>query len=118
MEVDVAAIKKIIDTMENWNIAEREVYIRLSMMEWDRKYALAVQAKNEAAIAEEEARGRAAGLAKGLAKGRAEGLAEGRAEVERQFTINAIERGLKTEDIMRATGMTEARVDELRSQAG
>ncbi|MDR1599292.1 MAG: PD-(D/E)XK nuclease family transposase [Oscillospiraceae bacterium] len=104
---------------------ERDKYIRRCVAERDRLYSIAIQARKVSTAfaegeAKGEARGRAEGEAAGEARGRAEGEAageaRGKAEAARQFAISAIMSGLKTEDITRITGMTEAQVDELRSR--
>ena len=68
--------------------------------------------------AEMEAEGRAEGLTEGIAKGRTEGKAEGRVEGKKIQALETaktlLEMGLSIQQIIKATGLTEEEIMQLK----
>lgn len=55
------------------------------------------------------------GKAEGLAEGKAKGLAEGQARANREIAVNAIQQGLNNTLIATLTGLTETKIEQLRT---
>ena len=79
--------------------------------EYDYDVDIAVQ--REEALQEGAAKGFSIGIAQGEAKGFSEGISEGSYLAKLETAKNLLELGLSIENIARATGLTEAEIEQL-----
>ena len=102
--------KRIFGTAEIARFTPRE----LCEYEDSRKAYRDLKNSLDTALRQGRAEGHAKGLEEGLVKGHAKGLEEGRAEEKMEMAKNLKSLGVDVKTIMKASGLTEEQIEQLR----